>query len=122
ADSWRHPGDFDTASAPTHLAPGYPYPREDWGPSVGVDGCGKVPFTPTLNASLTNSTADSPTRLDLHIRFPERCWAPVGSAGYEAAEVCQSDLRDAEIALPEGVSLNPAAASGLAACSPGQVG
>ena len=54
--------------------------------------------------------ADSPSGLDVHIRIPQYCWQTKDA-------LCQSDLRDAEVTLPKGMTLNPASASGLGACS-----
>jgi hypothetical protein len=115
ADSWFHPGAFDTASFASHALPGYPFPPEDWGDRVGLDGCGKVPFNPGFSAQPTTNSADSPTGLNVDMSVPQDCWQ-------HPEEICQSDLRDAEVALPKGMTLNPSAASGLGACTPSQVG
>jgi hypothetical protein len=121
-DSWQHPGVFAESSAAPHDAPGFPYPREDWGAPVGNDGCGKVPFEPTLKASPTTDRADSPTGLSVDIGLPARCWEPMGTEAEVESTLCQSDMKDAKVTLPEGMTLNPAAASGREGCSPQQVG
>lgn len=128
ADSWLQPGAFTSTGAPdlsepswksasslSHAAPGFPYPPEDQGEQVGIDGCSKVHFNPQIEAAPTTDAADSPSGLDFHLRVPQGCWE-------HPEEICQSDLRDAEVTLPQGMTLNPAAADGLGACTPEQIG
>ena len=77
-----------------------------------VDGCNQVHFAPTLEARPTTNLADSPSGLDVNIHVPQS----------QAAEgLATAHLRDADIALPEGIKLNPSAASGLLGCSEVQV-
>jgi len=130
-DSWQHQGNFATASYRTHEAPGYPYPREEgpagemhrvWGPEVGVDGCGEVPFEPSLKVEPTTQAADSPTGLSVDLGLPSDCWESMATPQEVEESICQSDLKAAEVTLPEGMSLNPSAAGGREACSPAQVG
>ncbi|MDX6635470.1 MAG: hypothetical protein QOF06_1673 [Solirubrobacterales bacterium] len=114
-DSWVHPGDFVSRTIHSHLPNGYPYPESEWGAPQGSTGCPKVLFEPTLQATPTTEAADSPSGLDVHIRVPQYCWQTKDA-------LCQSDLRDAKVTLPPGMTLNPASASGLGACSAGQIG
>lgn len=114
-DSWAHPGVFAEAISASHLAPGLPHSVSEWGASQGPTGCAKVPFKPTLEASPTTAQAESPSGLDLHLRVPQGCWQ-------QRDTICQSDLRNAEVALPQGMTLNPSSATGLAACSSQQIG
>jgi uncharacterized repeat protein (TIGR01451 family) len=131
ADSWQHPGDFVSASYRTHALPGYPFPEEEgpagsmhrvWGPEAGIEGCDQVPFEPTIDARLTTNRADSPTGLSVDLGLPADCWAPMTTPEEVQAAICQSDLREASVTLPQGLSLNPAAAAGRAACTPAQAG
>lgn len=115
ADSWVHPGAFVSRTIHSHLPNGYPYPESEWGAPQGPTGCPKVLFEPTLQATPTTNAADSPSGLDVHIRVPQYCWQTKDA-------LCQSDLRDARVTLPSGMTLNPASASGLGACSADQVG
>jgi uncharacterized repeat protein (TIGR01451 family) len=115
ADSWVDPGDFDHRTTHSHLPKGYPYPESEWGAPQGPTGCAKVPFEPQLEASPTTNAADSPSGLDVHLRVPQECWE-------QKEGLCQSDLRDAEVTLPQGMTLNAAAASGLGSCSAAQIG
>jgi hypothetical protein len=103
-DSWQEPGQFDEHAIQ----------------SPAVSGCDQVKFTPTLQVRPTTEKADSPTGLhvDLHIPQDEAC-----SAGPPVScELAQADLKDTTVTLPAGMTANPAAANGLQACSPGQVG
>ncbi len=115
ADSWFDPGDFDRSTSISHMPPGFPAPPSEWGPAVGIDGCAAVPFAPGLSADLTTDRADSPSGLNVDITVPQQCWS-------HPEEICSSDLKDAEVKLPAGMTLNPSAAGGLDACTPGQVG
>jgi hypothetical protein len=127
-DSWYHPGAFvGPLSFASHEAPGYPYPEEEggsrvWGPEAGTEGCAAIPFEPTLEASTTTNRADSPTGLDVDLRVPQDCWGPKASAEEAEAQICQSDLKDAEVTLPAGMSVNPSSAGGLGACTAAQAG
>jgi hypothetical protein len=117
AYSWFNPGVFDSRTSVSHAAPGYPYPPSEWGPEVGIEDCASVPFEPSFSVQPTTNAADSPSGLAVDISVPQGCWE-----ADEFASTCQSDLRNAHITLPQGMTLNPAAADGLAACSPAQVG
>ena len=127
-DSWVHPGALSGSDAPdlsdpawksasydSHRNPGYPHVPSEWGEGAGIDGCGKVPFNPGFSAEPTTNAADSPSGLDVHLTVPQECWEH-----YD--QICQSDLKDAAVKLPTGMSLNPSAADGLGACTPQQIG
>jgi uncharacterized repeat protein (TIGR01451 family) len=115
ADSWVHPGVFDQRTTHSHLPKGYPYPEADWGVPQGPTGCSKVRFEPQLEAAPTTNAADSPSGLDVHLRVPQDCWD-------QKEGLCQSDLRDSEVTLPQGMTLNPSSAAVLGACSSRQIG
>jgi hypothetical protein len=128
-DSWLHPDVFESGAVTTHLAPGlvgdptagagYPAPfpglaAEHWGAPQGFDGCDRLPFDPSLKVEPSNHTADSPTGLDLEVSFPLH--------GVEDPDaIAEADLEKAVMTLPAGMSLNPAVANGLTACSAAQV-
>ena len=80
---------------------------------VGVDGCDKAPFKPTTTVSPETSAYDQPDGATTVVKAP-----PNVSAG----DINTSDIRDAHVTLPEGLTLNPAAAHGLEACSAAQIG
>ncbi len=80
---------------------------------VGVDGCGNVPFKPSATVSPQTSQSDTPDGATTVVRVPQN----VG-----ASEINTADIKDAHVTLPEGLTLNPAAAHGLEACSAAQIG
>lgn len=103
ADSWQDPGDFKAASFVSHLTDGTP---------AGVDDCDSLSFDPAITVRPDTTAADSPAGLSVNLHLPQND-NPAGRA--EAA------LKRAVVSLPPGISVNPAAADGLAACSSAQI-
>jgi hypothetical protein len=97
-DSWEKPGEFLP-----------PVSAE----SPALTGCYKLDFSPTVLARSDTTAADSPAGLHLSMSLPQN-ENPNGLG--------EADLRRAVVRLPAGVTLNPAAADGLLACSQEQVG
>ncbi len=95
ADSWADPGLFATDS--------FLYP--------GIEGCDRLPFTPTIFAKPTTDLAEAPTGLDFHV--------DVADEGLTAPEgLAQSQIEKTVVTLPEGFTLNPSAGPGLSGCTP----
>jgi hypothetical protein len=116
-----HIESWDPASAPadasfvSHLPPGYPDDPSTWGPPQGPTGCDRLPFDPSFSARPDSTTPDSPTGLTVNLGFPQD--------GLDNPEgLATAHLRDTTVTLPEGMTINPSAASGLAACTDAQVG
>jgi hypothetical protein len=80
---------------------------------VGVEGCDKVPFKPTATVSPETSQSDTPDGATTVVKVPQN----VG-----AEDINTADIQDAHVTLPEGLTLNPAAAHGLEACTATQIG
>jgi hypothetical protein len=97
AASWAEPERFDTKS--TSLST--------------ITGCDELPFGPGLEVEPTSHQAASPSGLEVTISLPS-------PEGVETLE--PSQIREAKIDMPAGVTVNPGAADGLEACSPEQVG
>lgn len=121
ADSWSDP---DATSEAQFFPPG------PSGEPAGFDGCNQLPFDPTITSKPTTNVADAPSGLefDLHIPQPEdvtpieeEVEGETETTGAEP-ELHEADLKDAVVTLPKGVSVNPASAGGLAACSSAQFG
>jgi hypothetical protein len=73
---------------------------------VTIEGCGSLPFAPGLTVTPSTTQVDSPLGLTMELHLP------VGSA----------ELHSAVLNLPSGVTINPAVASGLEACTDAQLG
>jgi hypothetical protein len=78
-------------------------------PPVGVTGCDKVPFSPTTVVKPETSMSDQPDGGTTEINVPQN-----------ATSTNTADIKDVHLTLPEGLTLNPSAAHGLAACSESQ--
>jgi hypothetical protein len=107
-DSWQSPGAFETATFVSHdnATPSNP---------IGTDGCGRLPFAPAFSVQPTTHIAAAPTGLNVDIHVPQE--------GLENPEgLASADLKKAVVSLPAGMSVNPSAANGLAACATGQIG
>ncbi|MET0600801.1 MAG: hypothetical protein ABW167_02325 [Baekduia sp.] len=102
-DSWQQPGVFHSASFLSH---------DEHGQPVGVSGCDRVPFDPTMSVKPTTSSAGEPTGLAVDLVTPQNT-NPDGLA--------QAHLRKAVVTLPPGMTINAASADGLGACSTEQV-
>jgi hypothetical protein len=75
---------------------------------VGVEGCGEVPFAPSVLLTPEAGSADAADGATIDVHVPQN---------EGAGEVNTSDVQDVRMQLPEGMTLNPAAANGLAACT-----
>ncbi len=80
---------------------------------VAATGCTNVQFNPSLTLTPETTQADAPTglRVDLHVPQDEN-----------PSDLATANLQTAVVTLPPGMTLNPSAANGLAACSPAQFG
>jgi hypothetical protein len=105
ADSWEAPGSWIVDSAITHGS-GTPPPAE------GMNGCDKVGFSPSITAKPTTRAAQSPTGLDFSLDVEDE-----GLTNPDEQAVAKSDIRRAEVTLPEGFTTNPSIAEGLSVCS-----
>jgi hypothetical protein len=99
ADSWTAPGvDAEMESSEK--------------PSFG--DCPGLGFAPAWSVSPSTRSADSPAGFDVGVEFGE------SDGVADPAKRANSDLRRIVAKLPEGVTLNPSAADGLAACTTAQ--
>jgi hypothetical protein len=78
--------------------------------SPKLDGCDSLGFEPKINAAPTSDQAESPTGLDFELQVEDEGLT-------DPTKRAQSDIEKAVVTLPEGMTANPSAANGLAACS-----
>jgi hypothetical protein len=107
ADSYQEPGRFAEAKpSVSHNAAGTP---------VGLTGCSKLLFPPSISVSPDTTDASTSSGLTVGVHVSQ-------SAAFNPDGLAESALRDTTVTLPEGVALNPAGADGLEACSEGLAG
>jgi hypothetical protein len=100
-DSWQEKGSFLPDVSPSF--------------EPSLDGCNRLPFNPSLSVAPDGQEGSSPTGLTVGIHVPQDLLlSPTGLA--------EANVKDTTVALPAGVSLNPAAADGLESCREAQIG
>jgi hypothetical protein len=105
-------------SWPTDAAPeGVSFPpltyqlQDASGNPLSMSGCNQLAFAPKVSAVPSSQSASSPSGLDLNVNFDDE--------GLLAAQgVAQSQPKNTEVVLPEGLTINPSAGVGLAGCTP----
>lgn len=88
-------------------------PKSLTGSFPKITGCGLLAFNPELSITPTNSEAAAPTGVDVNLQIPQ---------SEEPNTLGTSTLKSAHVALPLGLTINPAAGDGLAACSDEEAG
>lgn len=99
AFSWDDEEDF--GGALTHDEAGNPQ---------GLTGCGSPAFSPLIGVDPTTKEAQSPTGLDLSLKF-------FGEGLANPTGIAESAVRELALSLPEGMAAAPALTSGAGACS-----
>jgi hypothetical protein len=97
AHSWQQPDRWITGSGDS---------------GHGLTGCEALPFAPSLAIALGNAGVDAPTGAEIDLTVPQSD-APDGRAS--------SQVKDADILLPAGMTISPGGAVGLVACSDAQL-
>jgi hypothetical protein len=80
---------------------------------AGGYGCDLLPFEPTSNVTVDRSEASEPAGLTFDMQVPQNFDDPEALA--------TAHVKKIEVALPEGVRINPALADGLAGCTSAQI-
>jgi hypothetical protein len=106
ADSWAAPGESELGE--------YTFQEAD-GSLLGLSGCNRLDFQPKITVAPDGQAGSSPSGLTVVLKVPQE-----GSLNPTGLQ--ESEVKDTTVALPEGVTINPAGADGLEACSEGQVG
>lgn len=112
ADSWQTPGRLNADGNPDLSDPSWASASfetlDGEGHPSGLLGCDRLDFSPTVAITPDNTTTDSPTGLGVHVHLPQS----ENPAGLAEAHLAKTVVR-----LPPGMSVNPSAADGLAACT-----
>jgi hypothetical protein len=82
---------------------------------VALSGCEAVPFAPKILAAPTSAQAGSAAGLGVKLALPNQ-----GLLNPKEGAVTETEPERMVLTLPQGITANPAAASGLAACTPAQ--
>jgi hypothetical protein len=117
----RAPNDEYDAVAPTPPPAAFlagservesPLPRGKDGARLMPTGCNDIPFKPSTSGTPSTNQTDSPMGGTVEVKVPFQ----------PAAGIYQSNVRNADVSFPQGMGLNPSAASGLQACTDAQFG
>jgi hypothetical protein len=113
-DSWPDPGarlaNGEADLSDPAWASGLALTHDKAGNPAGLTGCGKLGFGPTIAAEPTTAAAQSASGLDFSLNVADEGLAnPKGIAA--------SDIEATEVALPEGMTINPSQAEGLRTCT-----
>ncbi len=83
------------------------------GNPLETEGCNALSYAPEISSQATTNVADAPTGLTFAIRQAQN---------ESITGLAPAALKDARVTLPEGMTVNAAAANGLSSCSEEQVG
>jgi hypothetical protein len=101
-DSWSQPGQFFQITG-------------SFMPEAPLNGCNRLQFSPEVKVAPDGQEASRPTGLTVDVHVPQE-------VNENSQGLASSNVKSITIAFPEGVTVNPASADGLQACSEGQVG
>jgi hypothetical protein len=78
-----------------------------------LSGCGSLAFDPAIAFSLGTPSADTPTGATIDLNVPQ---------DEDPDGLATSQVRNLSVALPEGMTISPGGAQGLATCTDAQLG
>jgi hypothetical protein len=106
ADSWSEPGVFTKSESLLEEIPGEP---------LGLVGCNRLPFEPSISVAPDGSAASTPSGLTVGVHVPQ-------GGALNPTGLSPADVKDTTVTLPAGIQVSPAGADGLEACSLGGIG
>ncbi len=109
ADSWQEPGTENPDGSPNLSDPRWKTASSSF---PALTNCERLAFNPKFSVQPDTSAAASPTGLSAELQVPQ-IDNPAGLA--------EAELKKAVVTLPVGMSVNPSAADGRAACTPEQI-
>ena len=77
--------------------------------SAPATGCDQVPFDPSIDVQPGTTQADEPTSAAVDLHVPQ--------SYDDSTKLATAHVKDVSVTLPDGMTINPAAANGLAGCS-----
>jgi uncharacterized repeat protein (TIGR01451 family) len=101
ANSWEEPVELSSVKPVTFLS------SDESEQPVSLEGCQSLSFNPGLEVTPETTGPDSPSGLGVNLTFPQQ---------ETVSGNTESDLKQAVIQLPAGLSISPSAANGLQAC------
>ena len=107
ADSWEEAQPEEWLTGPLEVGP-----RSAIAGVGPFTGCERLHFDPSLRVKPTTSSAESPSGLNVSLEVPQT-WS-------DPDTLATSNVKDVKVTLPQGYTVNPSAANGLAVCTPGQ--
>lgn len=115
-DSWQNPGRLGGDGTPDLSDPAWASAsfesENDEGHPAGLVGCSRLDFSPSVSIAPESAATSSPTGLGVHVHLPQS-ENPVGLA--------EANVKKIAVRLPAGMSVNPAAAGGLASCTESEI-
>jgi hypothetical protein len=108
ADSWQEPGTYGPDGEPDLADPAW---KSSNSTSPPLGGCQKLIFAPNAQTVTTTDRVSSPTGLDFSL-------APGTEGLLDPSKLAPSQVKQAIVALPPGLSINPSVGAGLGTCSP----
>jgi hypothetical protein len=113
ATSCNAPGPATTSTLTLTPVAGAPVRATDTTP-IGATGCNLVPFLPAFALTPETAQSDEPDGITAVLSEPHN------PASEGAGAIDSSHVKTATVTMPPGMTLNPSAAAGLAACTPAQ--
>ena len=107
ADSWQEPGANLPEGEPDLSDPAW---RVATSTAPPLEGCPKLSFTPNAQTITTTDRASSPTGLDFSLQ-------PGTQGLLGPGELSTSEVKEAVVALPPGLTINPSVGAGLGVCT-----
>jgi hypothetical protein len=105
-DSWQDPQERKRLAGFPSLGESLPVLAESILPPI--TGCNALQFNPSLETKASTHQAAAPAGYTIDLKVPQN---------EEPEQLATPDVRDVEVALPQGTVISPSGANGLVSCS-----